>query len=417
MFSKNGEKIVTKSDGKLLQPLLNNGTKLDVAVMEKSFKDKLFVNGDIFTGDEVLNNHAVLVRGNKIVALLPMDEAPDNVEIIDLRGKILAPGYIDVQINGGGGLLFTSTPTIDALQIMSKVYEKFGVLNFCPTILSTGTDTILRCLEAVKSAVGRNMGVLGAHLEGPFIEKSQAGVHEKRYIRKADDTELKQIMNYAKGTIAILTVAPEAVSSKQIGYISNFGTKVFIGHTNATCTQAIDSFSFGAIGVTHLFNAMSQFGSREPGVVGASFLAIDSWAGIIVDGHHVDFNTIKVAKNIKGKKLFLVTDAMFSMGETATKYSLGEYDISCIEGRCITPDGTLAGSSLDMASAVRNVVQKCNIPQDEAIRMASTYVAQMLGIDNKIGRIKPDMIADMIILNNQLYVDAIIKNGCYSSIQ
>jgi N-acetylglucosamine-6-phosphate deacetylase len=385
--------------------------------MEKTLIDKLFVNGDIFTGETVLINHAVLVRGDKIVALLPIDEAPKNVEIIDLKGKMLAPGYIDVQINGGGGLLFTSTPTTDALQVMSKAHEKFGVLNFCPTIISTDTATILHCLEAVKSSIDKNIGVLGTHLEGPFLEKSKSGVHEKRYIHKADDAELKQIMTCAGGTMSILTVAPEAVNSKQIEYVTNLGTKVFIGHTNATCTQTIESFGFGAIGVTHLFNAMSQLGNHEPGVVGASFLTNASWAGIIADGHHVDYNAIKIAKKVKEKKLFLVTDAMPPVGKIDVKYSAGGLEISCIDGRCTTPDGTLAGSALDMASAVRNVVQKCDIPQDEAIRMASTYVAQMLGIDDKIGRIKPDMIADMIVLNKQLYVDAIIRKGCYSSIQ
>lgn len=376
---------------------------------------KVFINCDVYTGEKILTQNAVLVSGDKIIALPEIREVSNDAEIIDLGGKILAPGYIDIQINGGGGILFNNDTTVEALQIISKAHARFGVLNFCPTLISTGIDTIYNALDAIRESIKENIGILGAHIEGPFLEKTKAGIHEKKYIHAASDKEIIDILMHSNGSICIMTVAPEAISNTQIETITNSGVRVFIGHTNATCEQVLTSFQHGAIGVTHLFNAMSQLGSRETGVVGASFIDNKSWAGIIIDGLHVNFKAVQIAKNIKGKRLILVTDAMPPVGKSDAIYEIGEYRISCIEGKCATADGTLAGSALDMASAVRNAVQKCGIPQDEAIRMASSYVAEMLGIEDKIGYIKPGMLADMIILNGQLNVEAIVRRGDYTA--
>lgn len=333
--------------------------------------------------------------------------------IIDLRGRILAPGFIDTQINGGGGVLFNNNPTIDALKTISKAHERFGVLNFCPTIISTDMDTIKSGLDAVRLAQTKNIGVLGAHLEGPFLERAKAGIHKKECIRSASDHEINEIINHSDGSICIMTIAPEAITLEQIKFITQSGVRVFIGHTNATCEQALGAFRSGAIGVTHLYNAMSQLGSREPGVVGATFVSPDAWAGIVVDGHHVNYQSVRIAKAIKKSRLFLVTDAMPPVGKPVAKYQIGDFEISCIGGRCATSDGMLAGSALDMAAAVRNAVQKCGISPDEAIRMASTYVAEMLGISDLFGAIKPGLVADMVVLNERLHVEAIVRQGEY----
>jgi len=378
-----------------------------------SDKEFYLVNCDIYTGDEVLVDYGIHVQGDRIVSLVKDENIPGDAECINLEGKIVAPGFIDVQVNGGGGVLFNDSPSLDALKTIAAAHERFGVLNFCPTIISTDTSTIKKCLDSVGVAQESGIGVLGAHLEGPFIEKSKAGIHDEKYIRVASDSEVAEIIRYRKA-VCIFTVAPEAISNSQIENIVRSGINVFIGHTNAKCTEVLDLFRYGAKGVTHLFNAMSQLNSREPGGVGASFYDTSSWAGIIVDGYHVDYKAVQIAKHIKGKKLILVTDAMPPVGQPDARYRIGEHEIACINGRCATKDGTLAGSALDMATAIRNAVQKCGIPLDEAIRMATAYVAEMLGIDDALGYIKPGMFADLVVMNGQVQVEAIVRRGVYS---
>jgi N-acetylglucosamine-6-phosphate deacetylase len=374
---------------------------------------KIYTNCIIYTGDEVLENTAVVTQNEKTEAVLPESELPPcaDTEIIDLGGRILAPAFIDLQINGGGGVLFNDAPTSDSLRTIAKAHEKFGVLNFCPTIVSADIETILKGIGAVKQAKAENLGIIGAHIEGPFIDLEKSGIHDKSVIRKAADDELKRIISEAEGCVTYMTVSPNAVTFEQINMLREAGIRVFIGHSNASCEQALEAFERGVSGVTHLFNAMSGFGSREPGVVGAAFLRDDIYAGIIADGFHADYNSVIVAKKIKKDKLFLVSDAVSPVGsDKPMKFKIGGGEIFCVNGKCVNADGVLAGAALDMATAVRNCVNHCKIPLDEALRMAALYPAKAIGLQ-RLGAIKPEFLADFAVLNEQLYVEAIVRRG------
>lgn len=369
------------------------------------------VNGQIYTGAEVLRDHAVLISGEKILGTPA--RVPDEAERIDLRGASVAPGFIDIQVNGGGGALFNDDPSPEALKTISAAHEQYGTLHFCPTVISSGPDTIERALHAVGQAQG--IGVLGAHLEGPFLSLKRPGIHDKRYIRAASDSEVATILEHGRGLISLVTAAPESVTENHIRRFAEADVRVFLGHSDASCTQAEDAFRAGACGVTHLYNAMSQLMGREPGVAGACFLNDGVWAGIIVDGHHVDYRSVALAKRIKGERLILVTDAMPPVGRPDAVYRIGPHEISCQNGRCAAPDGTLAGSALDMASAVRNSVRHCGIALDEALRMASTYPARMLGLENSIGAIREGLYADLVIFGEDVNVRGIVRRGKVAS--
>lgn len=367
-------------------------------------------NCDVFTGDEVLHDHAVLIEGDSIKELIPLSGIGD-VEVVDLQGASLAPGFIDMQVNGGGGVLFNDDPSIAGLRTISEAHQKFGTLNFCPTMITAEFETLVRGAQAVRDAMGAGLGIVGLHLEGPYITAAKAGVHDRAQVRSASESELASLLDAAGEVLRVLTVAPEAFELRQIERVSDTGVRVFLGHTDATYAQALEAFAAGACGVTHLFNAMSQLTGREPGVVGASLATTDSWAGIIADGYHVDFGSVRAAKNAKPKRLVLVTDAMPPVGQPDMSFVLGPYEIECRDGKCTTSDGVLAGSALDLATAVRNCVQKCGIPKDEALRMASTHVADLLGVDDRLGRIAGGKLADLVILNGQMYVEGVVRRG------
>lgn len=367
------------------------------------------INGTIYTGDTVLSNHAVLIADGSIVGTPPSSEIPNGFEIINVNNTIVAPGFIDIQVNGGGGTLFNADPTPEALRTISEAHERHGTLYFCPTVISADIGTMERCLTAVSQTVNAGIGVLGAHLEGPYLSQKRPGVHEKCFIRPADDAEIDRLLSI--GHISLVTAAPESITAQQIKRFTDAGIRVFLGHTDASCKDALAAFAAGACGVTHLYNAMSQLTGREPGVAGASFLSHDTWAGIIVDGIHVDWSSVRVAKELKKTRLLLVTDAMPPVGKPEAVYYIGEEEVVCKDGRCATRSGTLAGSALDMASAVRNSVDHCGIVLDEALRMASLYPAEALGLADKLGRIQSGYAADMVILDDSLSVKGVIRGG------
>jgi N-acetylglucosamine-6-phosphate deacetylase len=276
---------------------------------------------------------------------------------------------------------------------------------------------MLQAIDSVKSCMASNKyGVLGLHLEGPYINESKAGAHDKKIIRSISFDELELLAKKGKDVIKIFTVAPETIKEEHVKFLKDYNIIISAGHTKATYEDAMKSFDWGISMVTHIFNAMSQFESREPGVVGAALDSNSIWAGIIVDGFHVHFGSVRICKKIKGKRLILVTDAMPPVGSNLTEFRVGDLKVLCKNGRCATEEGTLAGSALDMATAVRNCVQKVGIPMDEALRMASSYPAECLGVSNFLGKIKPGYLANMVIFDNQLEVKAIISDGKYESI-
>ncbi len=381
--------------------------------MEDEKMKYALVNCDIYTGKKVLYDKAIIVEGDKIKDIVDISKVPKEVEVINLDGLSVAPGFIDTQINGGGGCLFNENPTDKCISSIYEAHKRFGTTNFLPTIFSVSNEKMIQAIETVNMCIRDNKyGVIGLHIEGPYINENKAGVHDKKYIQQISN-EAINVLTENKGIIKLWTLAPEVVEESHIKTLKSKGIIVSAGHTSATYEQAIQSFKWGFTSVTHLFNAMSQFGSREPGVVGALFDTENIWAGIIVDGLHVNFASVRIAKKIKQNKLILVTDAMPPVGKPFATFKIGNLDISSSNGMCVTKDGILAGSTLDMASAVRNCIQKVGIPKDEALRMASTYPAEFLGIHDKLGKIEVGYLANMVILNNQIVVKGVITNGKY----
>ncbi|MCX9089720.1 MAG: N-acetylglucosamine-6-phosphate deacetylase [Candidatus Methanoperedens sp.] len=375
------------------------------------------VNCDIYTGKEIVYDKAIIIENNLIDSLVDISKVPLSIKKIDLKGHSVAPGFIDLQVNGGGGYLFTDNPTEEVISNIYEAHKRFGTTNFLPTIITTSHENLLQAINTIRGCLG-SYGVLGLHIEGPYINEKKAGVHDKKFIRTIQDQEFNDLLKTGSDVIKIITIAPEVTDKKYIKNMVNLGIRVAAGHSDATYEQAADGFKNGISSVTHLLNAMSQFGSREPGLVGAALENDDVWAGIIVDGFHVHFSSVKVCKKAKAwNKLFLVTDAMPPVGKPNCGFKLGDLEILCEEGKCTTKDGTLAGSALDMASAIRNCVQKVGIPMDEAIRMASTYPAEYLGVADRLGRIEQGYIANLTIFDNQLYVHGIVINGKYEVIK
>nr|WP_269851660.1 N-acetylglucosamine-6-phosphate deacetylase [Methanosarcina horonobensis] len=269
-------------------------------------------------------------------------------------------------------------------------------------------DTVGKCLSNNK------YGILGLHIEGPYLNDTKAGVHNKKLIRSIRDEEFYNLIEKGTNIIKLITLAPENVDKRYIRMCINSGIRISAGHSDSTYEQASEAFKIGVSSVTHIFNAMSQLGSREPGLVGAALENDDVWASVIVDGVHVHFSSVKICKRVKPlNKLFLITDAMPPVGKPEDTFKVGDLEIFCKEGKCITKDGILAGSSLDMATAVRNCVQRIGIPIDEALRMASTYPAEFLGINNLLGRIKPNFIANLTIflITNCMCVEPLLTGN------
>lgn len=348
----------------------------------------------------------VLLEGARIASVAPFRELqPVQAETHDLRGAYLAPGFIDVQVNGGGDVLFNDAPSVETIARMAQAHRRFGTTGLLPTLISTDPDTMHAAMAAVDAAITQGVpGVLGIHLEGPFLASARKGVHDARAFRTPGREEIELICSLKHGR-TVLTLAPECVSPEIIRELSARGVICCIGHTAADYAQTRAALDAGARGFTHLFNAMTPMQSREPGVVGAALEDAESWCGLIVDGHHVHPASLRVALAAKPiGKAMLVTDAMPPVGGESSSFTLDGRRIECRDGRCTTADGTLAGSALDMASAVRNTVGLLGTPLEEAVRMAALYPAAFLGLDHESGRIAPGHRADLAVLDENLRV-------------
>jgi N-acetylglucosamine-6-phosphate deacetylase len=349
---------------------------------------------------------AVLLEGERIVDLLPpADPRVRDAHQHDLRGAMLLPGFIDVQVNGGGGVLFNEAPTVETLSRIGAAHRRFGTTGFLPTLISDRVEVMRAALAAVEQALAEGMpGVLGIHLEGPYLAPARKGVHDPKYFHAPGSDELALLCAPHRG-VRLLTLAPDQVPLASIGALAGAGLIVCAGHTAADYETTQAALAAGVRGFTHLFNAMTPFGSREPGVVGAALEDADSWCGIIVDGHHVHPASLRVAIAAKPRgKMLLVTDAMPPVGADRPDYVLNGETIVVRDGICQTAQGVLAGSALDMASAVRNAVQLLGLPLEEAVRMASTYPAEFLGLRESHGRIAPGYRADLVVLDDEYRV-------------
>jgi N-acetylglucosamine-6-phosphate deacetylase len=360
------------------------------------------VNGRVLTDNGFQGGFAVLIDDGKITGLaLPSDPRVRAAERHDLGGHTLLPGFIDCQVNGGGGVLFNDVPTVDAIRRIGEAHAKFGTTGFLPTLISDDVDVMSRAIDAVNDAVAQGVpGVLGIHLEGPFIAPERKGVHDPAKFRIADANDVAMVSR-RHGGVTLLTLAPERASAAVLQELVANGVIVAAGHTAADYDTTRNALATGIRGFTHLFNAMTPFTSREPGVVGAALEDPASWCGLIVDGHHVHPASLRVAIAAKAReKMMLVTDAMPPVGSDDPTFVLKGETITVKDGVCQTADGTLAGSALDMATAVRNTINMVGVPYDEAARMASTYPAAFLGLGTTHGHIAAGYRADLVVMDD-----------------
>mgnify|MGYP006185258077 FL=1 len=329
----------------------------------------------------------------------------------------LVPGFIDVQVNGGGGALFNSSPTVACIETIGKAHARFGTTGFLPTLITDNVQVMAKAADAVALAVAqKSAGVLGVHFEGPHLSVPKKGVHPQGFIREITEAELAIFCRQDLG-IRVVTLAPENVSPEVIRLLVASGVKVCLGHSNADYDTVVAALAAGATGFTHLYNAMSPLGSREPGVVGAAIESETAWCGLIVDGHHVHPAAARVALRAKPRgKVMLVTDAMPPVGlDDETSFELFGTQVLRVGDRLNAVTGELAGCVLDMASAVHNTVNMLGLPLGEALRMASLYPAEFLGIAESVGRLAVGQRADLVLLDNQHQVLAnyIAGNAVY----
>lgn len=364
------------------------------------------VNGRVLTDNGFQGGFAVLIDGDRITGLaLPSDPRVRAAERHDLGGRTLLPGFIDCQVNGGGGVLFNDAPTVETIRTIGEAHAKFGTTGFLPTLISDDADVMAKAIDAVNAAVEQGVpGVLGIHLEGPFIAPERKGVHDPAKFRIAGADDIAMVAR-RHGGVTLLTLAPERASPEVLAQLVDNGVIVAAGHTAADYETTRNALATGVRGFTHLFNAMTPFTSREPGVVGAALEDAGSWCGLIVDGHHVHPASLRVAIAAKAReKMMLVTDAMPPVGSDNPDFVLKGETITVRDGVCQTADGTLAGSALDMATALRNTVNMVGVPYDEAARMASTYPAAFLGLAATHGHISAGYRADFVVLDDTHHV-------------
>lgn len=367
------------------------------------------INATIFDGNKLLKDHSVVVEGARVKDIVFTEILGDDVARIDLEGALLAPGFVDLQVNGGGGVLFNDDISVTGLKTIAQAHLRYGTTSFLPTLITTSFADMKEAIKVTREAKQKIPQVLGLHLEGPFINLKKRGTHNPMYVRKAADVEIEEIADNAD-VVRVITVAPEAVTPKQVNLLSSKGIKVSIGHTDATKENTQSLERAGASMYTHLFNAMSQLQSRELGVVGAALFSKTSYAGIIVDGFHVDLDNVQIAIKSLGDRLFLVTDAMPPVGSNQKQFSLGPLEVVCEDGKCINNEGALAGSALNMAQAVRNMVYEVGIGITQALAMASLYPARALRIEN-LGRISQGFPANFVILSPQIEVMQVVQEG------
>jgi len=366
----------------------------------------VLVNGRVLTDRGIEDGLAVLIDHGRIAAIttdaLAVKTATD---VHDLRGATLLPGFIDCQVNGGGGVLFNNSTDVAALRRIGAAHRRFGTTGFLPTLISDDAGKMREAIAATADAIVEGVpGVLGIHLEGPYLADARKGTHDASKFRVPDADEIALATALDNG-ITLVTLAPERVGAETIRAFVRRGALVCAGHTAASYEEARAGIEAGISGFTHLYNAMSPLTGREPGAVGAALEDAHAWCGIIVDGHHVHPASLRVALAAKPRgKVFLVTDAMPPVGADDPSYELYGETITVRDGVVRNAAGSLAGSALDMATAVRNSVAMLGVPLEEAARMASAYPAQFLGIGDRYGRIAPGYRADLVALDAGLQV-------------
>jgi N-acetylglucosamine-6-phosphate deacetylase len=386
--------------------------------MSPGRKNPSVTGGYAVLADRVFDGHgwhtetAVLIRDGRTIGLGPWGEVPHAWPQARLpAGAFLAPGFIDLQVNGGGGVLLNNQPTVDGMRAIARAHRRYGTTACLPTLISDTRERMRTAIAAARSIGGQD-GILGLHLEGPFISPRRPGVHRLDRIAQPGAGDLEELCDLASVGKSLVTLAPECVPAGFVRKLASSGVRISIGHSEASAAVVMQAVADGATGVTHLFNAMSPLSARAPGIVGAALAEHRLTAGLIVDGIHVDPVSVRAAFAAKScDRIALVTDAMPTVGTSLDRFELVGQTIKLIDGRLATEDGTLAGAHLDMASAVRNAVALAHIPLEDALRAASLTPARFLGLDNERGALKPGARADFVALTKELNVVATWLDG------
>lgn len=383
--------------------------------------ETILVAHRLFDGEAMREDVALVIRDGFIVDIVPRSQLAQEAIAEVLPDGVLAPGFIDVQVNGGGGRMLNNAPTVETVDVMAKAHRRFGTTAMLPTLITDTREISERAVDAVLEATLNVPGVTGLHLEGPHLAPGRRGAHLAELMRPLEEADIAMMRRLAfELPVLHLTLAAEQVQPLQVELLAAAGVVVSIGHTNCTAEEARILFDAGARGVTHLFNAMSGLSHRAPGLVGAALDEGQVWCGVIADGHHVDPTALRVALRAKRGpgRLFHVTDAMALVGSQETEFSLNGRAVRREPGevcsRLVLEDGTLAGSDLDMASAVRFGVQKLDLSLEESLAMATSYPARYLGLEEHHGLIKPGARADMVWLDEALNARATWIGGTRS---
>jgi N-acetylglucosamine-6-phosphate deacetylase len=368
------------------------------------------INGRVLLDGRFQNGAVVEIDGGLIAAVGAGGTGP--AEEIDLQGAFLTPGFIDTQVNGGGGALFNADPSVAAIETIGAAHRRFGTTGFLPTLISDDLEIIDRGINAVEAAIAEGVpGVLGIHIEGPFLSPRRHGIHDASKFRILDAGTIERLTRL-KGGRTLVTLAPEMTTAANIARLVEAGAVVSAGHTDADYATMREAFRAGVTGVTHLFNAMSPMLNRAPGVVGAALENLSAWCGLIVDGHHVAPAVLKLALRCRPLDRFmLVTDAMSSVGLDVDHFYLQGRRITVKDGVCRDDHGVLAGSGLDMAQAVRNAVEQLGLSLEDAVLMASAAPAAFLGQGEARGRIMPGATADLVAFDSRLQVSGTWISG------
>ena len=365
-----------------------------------------FINATIYTSNEKLTGKAILAEDDKIKGIIENELVPGNAKIIDCKNLVIAPGFIDLQIYGGGGYLFSNNPSALALKSMADGLLSSGTSGFYVTIATNSMEVFHEAIKVVKE--NPHPAVLGLHFEGPYLNPVKRGAHILKYIKRPERKEVEELLKAADGVLKIMTLAPEMVDEEIIKILRDNGVVISAGHSNATFDEAVKGYENGITTTTHLFNAMSAMHHRNTGLPGAVYLSKDVYASIIADGIHVDYYTLMISKRIMKERLFLITDAVEEVKE-------GAYIHVKKEDRFTLPDGTLSGSKLTLLKAVQNCVEHAEIPLDESLRMASTYPAQVMKLADR-GKIEEGLKANLTIFSNDFQPKYTVLNGKVISI-
>lgn len=366
------------------------------------------VNGQVFDGDSLRQHQAVLIEGGRIVSVVDQGQVPAEIsDVYDLQGGTLVSGFIDLQVNGGGGVLFNAAPTVDSLRAIGTAHRQFGTTGFLPTLITDSFEVMRQAVAAVSQAITQGVpGVLGIHLEGPFLNPERKGAHDSEKFCLLDQEGFDILTSLSTGK-TLVTLAPELTTPAMIRSLVQQGVIVSAGHSAADYARTREALAVGVSGFTHLYNAMTPLQGRDPGMVGAAIEDDDSWFGIIADGYHMHPAAFRIA--VAAKKTggaVLVTDAMPTVGSANKSFVFNGETIIATDGRITNAAGSLAGSDLDMLSAVNNAAEFARIDWFEAVRMATLYPARALGLDGELGAIRAGYRASLVALDDRRHICA-----------